>query len=140
MQARGPAQTRRLVAETVTHWKTHLPEMTAKLEREGRLEKAATEAVDEALNQMERLTSQGIPWVQAWEMTREEYLFLPAEEGEAEEGEAEEELASGDSYQAMMLAQTAQRLIDKNLEEESTPLVTTTKSRTSPTSGKAAPR
>lgn len=132
-KAGSPAETRRLVAETVSHWRENLPRMTASLEAKGTLVKEATEAVDAALESLGRLMSQGLTWDQAWEMTREEHLFLPAEE----EDEAEE-LPSEESYRAMKMMQGARRILDQTTEEESMPLVTTTKFRTSPTSEKVA--
>lgn len=71
------------------HWREHRPKMVRELEAKGRLQEALYEAqeltTDEMLAIMERLeTEQGLTVQQskdaAWEIVRERYLFLPAED------------------------------------------------------------
>lgn len=71
------------------HWREHRPNMVRELEAQGKLEEALYEAqertTDELLEIMERLeTEQGLTVQQsrdaAWEMVRERYILLPAEE------------------------------------------------------------
>jgi predicted transcriptional regulator len=71
------------------HWREHRPNMVRELEAQGKLEEALYEAqeqtTDEMLAIMERLeTEQGLTVQQskdaAWEIVRERYILLPAEE------------------------------------------------------------
>jgi hypothetical protein len=71
------------------HWREHRPNMVRELEAQGKLEEALYEAqeqtTDEMLAIMERLESeQGLTVQQskdaAWEIVRERYILLPAEE------------------------------------------------------------
>src|SRR5574343_1667364 len=85
------AKIRPLAQEAMSHWETHLPKMYEQLLREGKLEETAMFAAEQTMKEIALLMSQGMPWSQAWEMTREKYLFLPEEEGlEAEEEERDE--------------------------------------------------
>lgn len=70
------------------HWRTHLPEMTARLEAEGRLLPALMEAERMTFEEMHAIShglveKRGYTPDQAhdaaWEMVRERYLLLPAE-------------------------------------------------------------
>ena len=61
------------------HWQEHLPKMFARLTKAGKLEQALTEAADGTAAAMRALTTQGASWEEAWEQTREQYLFLPEE-------------------------------------------------------------
>lgn len=71
------------------HWREHRPNMVRELEAQDKLEEALYEAqeqtTDEMLAIMERLeTEQGLTVQQskdaAWEIVRERYILLPAEE------------------------------------------------------------
>lgn len=70
------------------HWRTHLPQMVARLEAEGRLMTALFEAQETTLDELETLTrrmeaEQALTPEQAqaaaWELVREKYILLPPE-------------------------------------------------------------
>lgn len=67
------------IAQAREHWKEHLPKMYARLEKAGTLEHALTQAADATSEAMRVLTGQGATHQEAWEETRETYLFLPEE-------------------------------------------------------------
>ena len=71
------------------HWREFCPTMYRKLEAEGKLDEALFEAQETTLDEMEALTrtlekEQKLTPQQAetaaWEMIREKYILLPAEE------------------------------------------------------------
>ena len=71
------------------HWREFCPKMVRQLETEGRLAEALWEAQETTLDEMETLTrkletEQKLTPQQAetaaWEMIREKYILLPAEE------------------------------------------------------------
>jgi hypothetical protein len=73
------------------HWREFRPKMVRKLEAEGKLQEALYEAQERTLDEMIPLSSklmeeQGLTHQQArdqaWEMVRESYILLPAEEAE----------------------------------------------------------
>ena len=67
------------IAQARAHWAEHRPKMFARLTKAGALEKALTEAAEATSQAMRALTTQGATQTEAWEATRELYLF-PAEE------------------------------------------------------------
>ncbi len=67
------------------HWKEHRPQMFKELMDEGQLETEVQRAADKTNEMLDSLMGQGMPYHQAWEMVREEFLFLPEEEGASEE-------------------------------------------------------
>lgn len=73
------------IAQARAHWKEFLPETYQRLQREGKLNEALREAADETAREMRNLTLQGRTWDEAWEMTRNEYLFPAPEESEMDE-------------------------------------------------------
>lgn len=73
------------------HWREFRPKMVRELEVEGKLQEALFEAQERTLDDMIPLSSklreeQGLTHQQArdqaWEMVRESYILLPAEEAE----------------------------------------------------------
>lgn len=71
------------------HWREHRPNMVRELEAQGKLEEALYEAQEQTLDEMEAITErleteQGLTVQQAhdqaWEIVRERYILLPAEE------------------------------------------------------------
>mgnify|MGYP003579608284 FL=1 len=70
------------------HWREHRPNMVRELEAQGKLEAALYEAQERTLDELlaleDKLTAQGLTTDQAsrqaWEMVRENYIILPAEE------------------------------------------------------------
>jgi len=71
------------------HWREFRPQMVKDLEAQGKLEEALYEAQETTLDEMETLTRQleteqkltpQQAHDQAWELIREKYILLPAEE------------------------------------------------------------
>ena len=71
------------------HWREHRPNMVRELEAQGKLEEALYEAQEQTSDEMEAITErleteQGLTVQQAhdqaWEIVRERYILLPAEE------------------------------------------------------------
>ncbi|MBX3738895.1 MAG: hypothetical protein KF715_19540 [Candidatus Didemnitutus sp.] len=70
------------------HWRQFRPRMVAELEAEGRLTAALREAERQTFREMTRLTREFTrrnmtpqqAHDQAWELIREKYILLPAEE------------------------------------------------------------
>jgi len=70
------------------HWREHRPKMVRELERTGRLHQMLLEAEEKTKDEMVTLSSelrkQGLTPQQAhdraWEMVRQRYILLPAEE------------------------------------------------------------
>ncbi|MNL31018.1 hypothetical protein D3C87_1527870 [compost metagenome] len=67
------------IAQARAHWKEHLPKMYDRLEKAGQLDLALTQAAEATSEGMRALMSQGATHQEAWEQTRETYLFLPEE-------------------------------------------------------------
>jgi hypothetical protein len=69
--------------QAIEHWREFRPDMVAELEAEGRLEQAAQEAEDKTFNEMQGLMNGPgkLQWEEAWQLTREKYLFLPPGDG-----------------------------------------------------------
>lgn len=69
------------------HWREFCPKMVAELDAAGRLQEMLREAEEQTKKEMDRLCrqlmQQGLTvqqaQVQAWEVVRERYLFLPPE-------------------------------------------------------------
>lgn len=70
------------------HWREHRPKMVRELERTGRLHQMLLEADEKTKDEMATLRTQLMQQGstaqqahdQAWEMVREKYILLPAEE------------------------------------------------------------
>jgi len=73
---------------TQKHWREHRPKMVSELEAKGQLQEMLLEAERKTKDEMAELRTrfirQGLTPQQAhdraWEMVREEYILLPAEE------------------------------------------------------------
>ena len=74
-----PQQHATWIAQARAHWKEHLPAMYARLQHSGHLEQALQDAASSTSHAMATLMRQGATWEEAWEQTRELYLFLPQE-------------------------------------------------------------
>ena len=69
------------------HWREHRPQMVQELETKGRLQEMLLEAQEKTEDEMDtlrrQLMQQGLTAQQAhdqaWEMVREKYILLPAE-------------------------------------------------------------
>lgn len=70
------------------HWREHRPKMVHELERKGLLQRMLLEAEEKTKDEMATLRTELIQrgataqqaHDQAWEMVREKYILLPAEE------------------------------------------------------------
>ncbi len=60
-------------------WKEHNPTYFKELNRSGKLATALKDAAERTHQEMTELEAKGHSNQEAWEMTREKYLFLPAE-------------------------------------------------------------
>lgn len=61
------------------HWKEHRPKMYRELKKNGRLLKAAYAAQELTADSLGTLLEAGVPYFQAWEMVRENWIYLPTE-------------------------------------------------------------
>ena len=61
------------------HWKEHLPARTARLEKNGTLEKALDQAVDRTFLEKSQLEDAGLDPETAFQEVRQRYLFPPEE-------------------------------------------------------------
>lgn len=73
------------MAQARAHWKEHRPKMFKQLQKQGLLETRLREAAEATSEQMQSLMSQGFQHHEAWEITREQFLFLPEEPGNSKE-------------------------------------------------------
>ena len=106
------AKIRPLAQEAMSHWETHLPKMYEQLLREGKLEETAMFAAEQTMKEIALLMRQGMQWSQAWEMTREKYLFLPEEEGLEAEDEEPDEL-----YKLLLESDRLMAKLEEELDE-----------------------
>ena len=67
------------MAQARAHWMEHQPRKYRRLLKTGKLELALTEAATATAEAIRALTTQGATWQEAWEATRELYLFPPEE-------------------------------------------------------------
>lgn len=63
-----------------SHWKEHLPKRYAALKEAGMLEKSLREAANQTFLEVSQLEDSGFQPDEAWQMVRENYLMLPAED------------------------------------------------------------
>ena len=66
------------------HWKEFQPTRYQELQKAGKLDAALTAAAEQTHQEMSQLESQGFQNHEAWEMTREKYLFPPPEQNQDE--------------------------------------------------------
>lgn len=70
------------------HWREYRPKTFRKLQASGQLETRLREAAEATSLQMQELMAQGFQHHEAWEATREQFLFLPEEPGTSDEAPA----------------------------------------------------
>lgn len=73
------------ISQARAHWKEHLPQMFARLEKSNQLEAALQDAATATSAGVRVLMAQGLTWDEAWEATREQYLFPPEESPQSDE-------------------------------------------------------
>lgn len=76
---------RPLAAQAIQHWKEHTPKRYKALKAAGTLNEEALNAAAMTLDAQAELIAGGYPPEAAWEIVREEYLFVPEEEDASEE-------------------------------------------------------
>lgn len=80
------------IAQAKEHWKEHRPQMFKELQKQGLLDARLLEAAEATSQAMQELMAQGFAHHEAWEATRQQYLFLPEEPGASEEAPVSEGL------------------------------------------------
>ena len=73
------AQLQNWVSQAKTHWKEFQPTLYSQLEKSGKLDAALQQAALQTAEEMNELEESGMTEHEAWEMTREQYLFPPQE-------------------------------------------------------------
>ena len=73
------AQLQNWVSQAKTHWKEFQPTLYSQLEKSGKLDAALQQAAQQTAEEMNELELSGMTEHEAWEMTREQYLFPPQE-------------------------------------------------------------
>jgi hypothetical protein len=64
--------------QILKHWRTHLPEMVAELEKSGRLEQTLHEVEERTADLLYELeVVQKMDYQAAWEMATQEWAFIP---------------------------------------------------------------
>lgn len=70
--------------DTKQHWRKYCPDKVAGLEAQGALDEAIDQAVELTENAVLDAVAGGADFWAAWEMYREQWAFLPAEEADEE--------------------------------------------------------
>jgi hypothetical protein len=111
------------------HWARYRPKMFAEMEVGGTLEAAidhaarqTEEAVFDYVSRNSKEMNPAQAFFTAWEIFREEWAFLPAEEGFAEDDEDEEEPYS--LYHATMRARAAEAQVEDIWDEKNERYIT----------------
>ena len=73
------AQLQNWVSQAKAHWKEFQPTLYGQLEKSGKLDAALQQAALQTAEEMNELEESGMTEHEAWEMTREQYLFPPQE-------------------------------------------------------------
>lgn len=76
--------------QALAHWREHRPQMVARMVEAGTLQESLTAAAQSTAKEIRDLVRQGFNQTEAWEMTRENHLFLAPE---PEQDEAMEQSA-----------------------------------------------
>ncbi len=69
------------ISQAREHWKEFQPTLFSQLKESGQLNQALKDAAERTHQEMSELEASGLTTHEAWEMTREKYLFLPEEAG-----------------------------------------------------------
>lgn len=69
---------------TEAHWREYCPGKVADLEAQGALDKAIDQAVERTENAILDAVAEGADFWAAWELYREKWAFLPAEDDDEE--------------------------------------------------------
>lgn len=108
------------ISQARAHWKEHQPTRFKALVAKGILNQQLTDAAQATAQEMQTLVGQGFSQLEAWEATRELYLFVPEEPGASEEAPvsaglmAQRELNEGLRYLGMTDEEIAiEKALDK---------------------------
>ena len=93
------AQLQNWVSQARAHWKEFQPTLFSQLQKSGKLDAALQQAATLTAEEMNQLEQSGMTEHEAWEMTRERYLFPPQE---ASLQEDEEPMQSGAALNEIM--------------------------------------
>lgn len=96
------------IREAKAHWKEHSPKLYRQLEKAGTLDARLKDAAERTEQEMSDLMKEGFQHHEAWEMTREKYLFTPQERPPKDEAPASE---------AVRLSMEANKLRNQMLEQ-----------------------
>jgi hypothetical protein len=80
------------ISQARAHWKEHQPKRFKQLVSKGILNQQLADAAEATSQEMQKLVGQGFNRLEAWEMTRELYLFPAEEPGTSEEAPVSEGL------------------------------------------------
>ena len=80
------------ISQARAHWKEHQPKRFKELVRKGSLNQQLADAATATSQEMQRLVAEGFNQYEAWEMTRELYLFPAEEPGTSEQAPVSEGL------------------------------------------------
>lgn len=98
------AQLQNWVSQAKAHWKEYQPTLYGQLEKSGKLNAALQMAAQQTAEEMNELEQSGMTEHEAWEMTRERYLF-PPEEANLQAGEPMQSGAALHEIMGMPLAE-----------------------------------
>ena len=82
-----PDRLDRWIGQAGHHWRDHLPRRYRELDKAGELPQALLRAAELTAREMDQLLDSGFDPDQAWEMVRNEYLFLPPEPEKPRKGQ-----------------------------------------------------
>lgn len=102
------------ISQAREHWKEHQPSRVKALRQQGKLGDALRSAAEQTHREMTELEAQGMTEHESWEMTRERYLFPPAETTQDDPPASEAARLFGEA-QALMSD------LDRDKEPEATP-------------------
>ena len=83
------AQLQNWISQAKAHWAEFQPTKFAELKKAGTLENALQDAALRTAEEMNDLEEAGLQEHEAWEMTREKYLFPPEEQSLKDQQDAE---------------------------------------------------
>jgi len=79
LTSKDPDRLGRWISQASFHWEEHLPTLYREHDKAGTLGSALRQAAELTAREMDSLLEAGFDPDQAWEMVRNEYLFLPPE-------------------------------------------------------------
>ena len=79
LTSKDPDRLERWIGQAGHHWEEHLPTLYREHLADGTLPQALRRAAELTATEMDSLLEAGFDPDQAWEMVRNEYLFLPPE-------------------------------------------------------------